>query len=259
MTINNIKGLLIDLEGVLYTGDKIIEGSINTIKKLNKNYKIKYLTNTTTISRHSIYKKLNQLDLHLNENDIFSPSIAVNDYLENKKINRIYLLANRNLKPDFSDFILDDQKPEAVIIGDIYKDFNWDNLNKVFELINNNHAILIALHKNKYCKRDGKISLDLGPFVNALEYASSVEAVIIGKPEKEFFNLAIDSLNLKKNEIAMIGDDIMSDIAGAKNNNIFAIQVKTGKYQLQDEKSQYIQPDYRINSIIDLPEVINLY
>ena len=97
------------------------------------------------------------------------------------------------------------------------------------------------------------------PFINALEYASSVEAVIIGKPEKEFFNLAIDSLNLKKNEIAMIGDDIMSDIAGAKNNNIFAIQVKTGKYQLQDEKSQYIQPDYRINSIIDLPEVINLY
>ena len=57
----------------------------------------------------------------------------------------------------------------------------------------------------------------------------------------------------------MIGDDIMSDIAGAKNNNILAIQVKTGKYQLQDEKSQYIQPDYRIDSIIDLAKIINPY
>ena len=56
MKLNNIKGLLIDLEGVLYVGDKIIEGSVETVKYLNNNYKIKYLTNTTTASRNSIFK-----------------------------------------------------------------------------------------------------------------------------------------------------------------------------------------------------------
>ena len=50
----------------------------------------------------------------------------------------------------------------------------------------------------------------------------------------------------------MIGDDIFSDIGGAKSNNIKAIQVKTGKYQLKDESQEIIQPDYRINSIADL-------
>ena len=61
-----------------------------------------------------------------------------------------------------------------------------------------------------------------------------------------------DSLGFKKNEIMMIGDDIISDIGGAKSNDIKAIQVKTGKYQPKDEVENIIQPDYRINSIADL-------
>ena len=258
MKLNNIKGLLIDLEGVLYVGDKTIEGSIQTVKYLNNNYKIKYLTNTTTASRNSIFKKLNNMGLQLDIDDIFSPSIAVNNYLHNNKIKRIYLLANKNLETDFKNFILDDKFPEAVVLGDVFKNFNWDTLNRAFELIINNKAMLIALHKNKYCKRNGKITLDLGPFVHALEYAASIKSVIIGKPDKEFFNLAIDSLNLNKNEIAMVGDDILSDISGAKNNGLISVQVKTGKYQPQDEGKEFIQPDIRIDSIASLPSVINV-
>jgi len=258
MKLNNIKGLLIDLEGVLYADDKIIEGSVEAVKNLNNIYKLKYLTNTTTNSRNSIFKKLNKMGLQLDIDDIFSPPIAVNDYLHKNNIKRIYLLANENLEPDFKNFILDDKNPEAVILGDVYKNFNWESLNKAFELIANNEAMLIALHKNKYCERNGKITLDLGPFVSALEYAATIKSVIIGKPDKEFFNLAIDSLNLRKNEIMMVGDDILSDIGGAKNNGLIAVQVKTGKYQLKDEGKEFIQPDFRIDSIANLSNLINV-
>ena len=248
----DIKGLLIDLEGVIYSGDKIIEGAINTLEKLNRKFKIKYLTNTTTTSRKLIYQKLRNFKLPLIETDIFSPSIAVTYYLKNNNISNIYLLANSNIKSDFNQFTFDDQNPQAIILGDIYKDFNWDNLNKTFELLTKNETILLALHKNRYCQRNNQISLDLGPFVCALEYASSQKAVVIGKPEKTFFDLAIDSLGFNKDEIIMIGDDIFSDIGGAKSNNIKAIQVKTGKYQLKDESQKIIQPDYSINSIAEL-------
>ena len=56
--ISEIKGLLIDLEGVIYSSNEIIKGSVNTISKLKKNFKIRYLTNTTTTSRNSIFNKL---------------------------------------------------------------------------------------------------------------------------------------------------------------------------------------------------------
>ena len=82
---NNYKGLLLDIEGVIYEGNKLIEGSIETISKLLVNgFKIKYLTNTTTTSRRLIFKKLLQFKLPLNESDIFSPAIATNIFLKKK-------------------------------------------------------------------------------------------------------------------------------------------------------------------------------
>ena len=250
--LNNFKGLLIDLEGVIYSGEEAIDGSIETIEKLKKKFKIRYLTNTTTTSRNLIFQKLINLNLSVNEEDIFSPSIAINAFLKDKKIKNIFLIANEKINSDFKEFNINSNNPDAVIMGDIYKDFNWDKLNNAFELLLKKECLLIALHKNKYCKRNNKIALDLGPFVNALEYASSKNAIVIGKPEKNFFDLAINSLSLNKNETIMIGDDIVSDIEGAKSNNIKAIQVRTGKFQSNDESDNFIQPDYRINSIADL-------
>ena len=250
--LNNFKGLLIDLEGVIYSGEEVIDGAIETIEKLKKKFRIRYLTNTTTTSRNLIFQKLLNLNLSVNEEDIFTPSIAINAFLKDKKIKNISLIANEKINSDFKEFNINSNNPDAVIMGDIYKDFNWDKLNNAFELLLKKECLLIALHKNKYCKRNNKIALDLGPFVNALEYASSKNAIVIGKPEKNFFDLAINSLSLNKNETIMIGDDIVSDIEGAKSNNIKAIQVRTGKFQSNDESDNFIQPDYRINSIADL-------
>tara|TARA_Y100001970_G_scaffold284297_1_gene401347 strand:- start:60 stop:845 length:786 start_codon:yes stop_codon:yes gene_type:complete len=255
--LENIKGMLIDLEGVLYNGDNIIEGAIDSINKVkSSNIQIRYLTNTTTTTKDHILKKLNNLNIPAKTNEIFSPIIAANNYLNKLKISKIFLMTQEILKKDFNNFILDDEKPEAIILGDIYKEFNWVNLNKTFQLINKNKALIIALHKNRYCRRENEISLDLGPFVSALEFASSSKAIIMGKPEKNFFDLAIQDMNLNNNEVIMIGDDIISDIEGAKNNNIYSIQVKTGKYQLEDELNRYLQPNHRLNSIKDLPDFI---
>ena len=82
--LNEIKGLLIDLEGVIYSGDQIIKGAIETIARLKDKFKIRYITNTTTTSRNLIFQNLKSLNLPVNENDIFSPSIAVNYFLKDK-------------------------------------------------------------------------------------------------------------------------------------------------------------------------------
>ena len=256
--LNNIKGILLDLEGVLYTGEKLINGAVKTIKYLKQqNLMIRYLTNTTTTSQRLILSKLRKFHIPACKSDIFSPSIAANMYLKEKNIKKIYLLSNKLLREDFADFKVDEKNAKAVILGDIYKEFNWEKLNKAFQIIIENNAIIIALHKNKYCRREKKIALDLGPFVESLEYASNKRAIIMGKPEKNFFSLALKDMNLPINQVVMVGDDILSDIGGAKKNNIIAIQVKTGKFQKKDVTTSPNQPDFRINSIADLPNYIN--
>ena len=81
------------------------------------------------------------------------------------------------------------------------------------------------------------------------------KSILMGKPEKKFYNMAIEDMRVPKNEVVMIGDDILSDIKGAKDIGIKTIQVKTGKYQETDSDNKFSQPDERIETIVD---VVNL-
>ena len=78
--------MLLDLEGVVYEGNKLVNGALNTINKLlSYNFKIKYLTNTTVTPRKQILKKLLKFKLSIIETDIFTPPIAAGIFLKKIK------------------------------------------------------------------------------------------------------------------------------------------------------------------------------
>ena len=256
--MSNIKGLLIDLEGVLYSDNKLIPGSIEVIKELKKNsIKLRFLTNTTTAPRKLILNILQDFGFDIEEEEIFTPIIATKNYLRDNSVKKIALVTDIEIIAEFNDYEITKKDPEVVIMGDIYKNFNWEILDRIFKLVYLNNAALIALHQNKYCMRDSKVSLDLGPFVKAIEYASCKKSILMGKPEKNFFNLVIKDLDTNNENILMIGDDITADIEGSKKANLKVIQVKTGKFQEKDLVHS-IQPHYRIESINDLPKLLGL-
>jgi Predicted sugar phosphatases of the HAD superfamily len=185
--IENIKALLIDLEGVLYSDNQLIPGSIDVIKELKKEgIKLRFLTNTTTSPRKTILDKLISFGFNIEEKEIFTPIIATKNYLRDNSLKKIALITNIEIIEEFKEYEITQKNPEAVIMGDIYKNFNWEILDRIFKLVYLNNAGLIALHQNKYCMRDGKVSLDLGPFVKAIEYASNKKSILMGKPEKIF-------------------------------------------------------------------------
>jgi len=183
---SRISGLLIDLEGVLYSDNKLIKGAVEAINTIRKNNsKIRFLTNTTTAPVKQILEKLKNFNFDIIKEEIFSPIIATKKYLTKNNLKKICLITDPSLVEEFDSFEINQKNPDAIILGDIYKNFNWVILDNAFKLINENNCRLIALHKNKYCKRDGRISLDLGPFVDAIEYACGIKAEVMGKPEKK--------------------------------------------------------------------------
>jgi HAD superfamily hydrolase (TIGR01458 family) len=116
-------------------------------------------------------------------------------------------------------------------------------------------AVLVALHRNRYCRRDGQIALDLGPFVAALDYAAGTQAEVVGKPSPLFFHLALDDLGLSAEHVAMVGDDIEADIGGAMQVGMTTIQVMTGKFAPKDIDHPSIRPDHLIASAAELPRM----
>ena len=87
-----ISGLLIDLEGVLYSDNKLIKGAIETINTIRKhNFRIRFLTNTTTASVKQILEKLKNFNFNIFKEEMFSPIIATRNYLTQNNLKKFVL------------------------------------------------------------------------------------------------------------------------------------------------------------------------
>ena len=170
--------------------------------------------------------------------------------------NKILLIVpDKEMQDDFSAFQLVDNNPDAVVVGDMGELFTFKLMNKLFRIIING-AELVAMHKNRYWVAADGLALDLGAFISALEYASNKSAAVMGKPNVNLFNLAVHSWNISKDFIYVVGDDLEGDIRGAQNAGMKSILVKTGKFRYENLENLKIVPDYIINSIADLPGLI---
>ena len=248
-----IKGFLLDLDGVLYIIDKPIEGAQETLKKLKEKYPVRFITNTTTKPRKIVYEKLIKMGFDVKEEEIFSALEATKQFLKEKDAGAFLILTDLALE-DMKD--IKKEPVEYVVIGDARDNFTYENMNKAFRYLMDG-AELLATAKNKYFRdKDGKLSLDCGAYIVGLEFATGKKAKLIGKPNKDFFLLAVKSMGLKPEEVAVIGDDIEADIKGAMDAGLKGILVKTGKFTPQDlEKG--IKPDLIIENINQILEFID--
>ena len=90
-------------------------------------------------------------------------------------------------------------------------------------------AELVALQRNGFKARADGLALDVGAYAAALEYASGREAIVVGKPAREFYTSAIAELGVQR--AVMVGDDLEADVAGAMATGLAGVLVRTGKYR----------------------------
>jgi HAD superfamily hydrolase (TIGR01458 family) len=249
------RAFLIDLDGVLYSGDQPIPGAAGAIAHLReKGRPFRFATNTTMRCRASLRRKLAGWGFQVSEDEIFSAPVAAAHYLRQQGQPRAFLLLTEDARRDFAGLEITDRQPDFVVMGDMGDEFNAALLNKAFRLILGG-AEFIALQKNRYWKTAEGLALDAGPFVVALEYATGRPARIVGKPSPDFFRLAVDDLGVAPAQVAMIGDDIEVDVGGAQRAGLKGVLVRTGKFQETDLQSG-IKPDGVIHSIADLVEYV---
>jgi phospholysine phosphohistidine inorganic pyrophosphate phosphatase len=190
------------------------------------------------------------LGFEVEEVEIFTPARAAAGLIGDKSC---FPLVDESLLEDLEGVTLAGDRPDYVLVGDLGKGFTFDRLNAAFRCLMDG-AELLALQKNRYWRKEDGLSLDAGPFVAALEYASGKNAAVIGKPEKGFFRLALEELGLGPHEVAMVGDDAEADVAGAQAAGLRGVLVKTGKYRPGVEGA----PDLILESFADLPEALEI-
>lgn len=255
--LSALKGILFDLDGVLYTGSNAIEGAVEAIEKLRNSHICRFVTNTSTLSLKSLQQKINKLGFAIPINEIISAPQATLFYLQRQLNPVCRLLLAEDVKQDFEEFNQSVVAANYIVVGDIGSTWSYTLLNQVFNDLMQG-AKLIAIHKNKFWQTEHGLQMDIGGFVDALEYASGMKAMIIGKPSADFFQIALDDMGLKSSEVAMIGDDIDVDVGGSQQIGLTGILVKTGKYRQNYAEASHVKPDLLIDSIANLPKLLGL-
>lgn len=228
----NLRTVLLDLGGVFYEGDRLIPGAREALARLRESgLPLRFVTNTTRQSRAALLRELAGRGLAIAEHELFTPATAARELLIAGGL-RPLLLSHPDLAPDFAG--VDPTAPNAVVVGDAGEHFRYAALNQAFRLVHGG-APLFALGRNRYFQEADGLSLDAGPFVAALEHASGVTAVLLGKPAPAIYRAALASAGCACADAVMIGDDVDSDVNGAIDAGLAGILVRTGKYRPGDE------------------------
>lgn len=227
-----IKALLIDLSGVLYVGNDVVPGAVEAIARVQKSdLALRFVTNTSRKTSSQILADLAAYGFDVRADQLFTATDAAKSWLLDSGL-RPWCLVHENIREEFDE--LDQADPNAVLLGDAAEDFTYANLNRAFQLCLGG-APLIAIGYNRYFKLGELMLLDAGPFVRAIEFAASTEAVIVGKPSGDFFQQVLASIPVPADEAIMIGDDVYGDVEGALQAGLSGCLVRTGKYQPGDE------------------------
>jgi HAD superfamily hydrolase (TIGR01458 family) len=253
-----VRALLLDLDGVLYVEDEAIPGAPEAVERLRSGgLDLRFVTNTTAHSRERTLDKLTRLGFAVEEQELVTPAAIAVRHCRERGLRRVELVMNDEVKQDFAELEQAVGEADAVIVGDLGPAFGYDVLNRAFRHLMEG-AELIALQKNRYWMRADGLSLDVGPFVAALEYASGREAYVVGKPARAFFEEILADLGVDANAAAMVGDDIESDIGGALDAGLTAVLVRTGKYREEAVRASGIEPSATVDTIAAMPELLGL-
>jgi HAD superfamily hydrolase (TIGR01458 family) len=245
-----VRALLLDLDGVIVAAGDAVPGSVAAIAELERRgipYRI--VTNTSLVSRVTLSRFAAKLGSRIPPERFQSALSASADFAARVfPGDPIYVLASADARTEFDGqrLLSNDEAAQpgaraaAVIIGDSPEELTYSNLNLAFRLVRNG-ARLVGMHRNPWWLTPDGPTLDSGSYVTGLEFATGARAQIIGKPAPAFFSLAVDALRrevadidgrLRRAEIAMVGDDIKTDVLAGQRAGLRGVFVLTGKHGL---------------------------
>src|SRR5512134_2711571 len=249
--------ILLDVDGVLHVSGDPIPGAADAVSELRRaGHALRFVTNNSTRPRARLAEELREMGFALDADELQTTPGAASRELEGKRVLALVMPA---IVEDLEGIELVGDHAEAVLIGGCDETlepnqvFSYMNLARAFDEIQMG-ASLYCLHKNKWWQTSRGPMLDSGAFVAGLEYATGVEATVLGKPSPAYFAAALDALGAEPELTWLVGDDAESDVRSAQLFGMRTALVRTGKFRPDTLEQLDVTPDVVLNSIAALPD-----
>ena len=251
--------ILLDIDGVLHVSGDPIPGASDAVSELRRaGHALRFVTNNSTRPRSLLAEELREIGFELSDDELQTTPGAAARELEGK---RVLALVMPTVVPDLSALELVGHDAEAVLIGGCDESlepnqvFSYMNLARAFEELTAG-ASFYCMHKNKWWQTRRGPMLDSGAFVAGLEYATGVEATVLGKPSPSYFAAALDALDAEPERTWLVTDDVEADVRGARLFGMRTALVRTGKFRPETLETADPAPDIVVSSLAHFPALL---
>ena len=257
---NKPKGIIFDLDGTIYTGEKLLPGAKQTVAWLKENdFSVIFISNKPLESNLTYSRKLSKLGIPTTSNEIINSTNALIYYLKEHFPNaRLFPIGESPFCNELAKFFELSENPNNidVVIASFDRGFNYKKLNIGFQAIKNG-AKFFATNADPTCPVPNGEIPDAGAIIGALEGCSNKKVEFVaGKPSKLIINLSLDRLNTTPEKCILIGDRLSTDIRMGKESKIKTVLVLSGVTSKNDIAKSSIKPDYVIDNLLYLPQLI---
>jgi HAD superfamily hydrolase (TIGR01458 family) len=251
--------ILLDIDGVLHVSGEPIPGSADAVAKLrDAGHALRFVSNSSTRPRSVLAKELRDMGFSVEDEELQTTSGTAARELAGKRVLALVMAA---VVPDLDALDLVGHDAEAVLIGGCDETlepnqvFSYMNLARAFSEIQAG-AAFYCLHKNKWWQTSRGPLLDAGAFVAGLEYATGVEATVLGKPSPSYFAAALDALEAEPERTWLVTDDVEEDVPGARLFGMRTALVRTGKFRPDTLDRATVSPDIVVSSLAQFPALL---
>ncbi|XP_020599023.1 phosphoglycolate phosphatase 2 [Phalaenopsis equestris] len=279
--IRSVDAFLFDCDGVIWKGDKLIDGVPEALEALRSMKKrLVFVTNNSTKSRRQYARKFASVGLDVSEEEIFSSSFAaamflkLNDFPRDKKV---YVIGEEGILEELelagytglggpddgkktiqlrSNFLFEHDKNVGAVIVGLDQYINYYKLQYATLCIRENPGCLFIAtnrdavgHLTELQEWPGA-----GCMVAAVCGSVQKEPVVVGKPSTFLMDFLLERYQITTSKMCMVGDRLDTDILFGKNAGCKTLLVLSGVTALSDLKdsSNSIHPDYYTSNVSDI-------
>jgi 4-nitrophenyl phosphatase len=254
---NNIKGLILDMDGVLWKGDQTI-GNLPKIFSMihEKGIRVTLATNNATRDVDQYILRMKDYGVSLEDWQVVNSGMAVAHVLKRflPQGGPVFIMGEHGLINVLKaeGFYHSADAPKAVIVG-MERDVTYEKLSTVTLFIRSGLPFIGTNPDRTFPTPRGLIP-GCGAFLALLEAATDVRPIIAGKPEADLYNLALERLETKREQTLVVGDRLDTDILGGYRAGFPTALVLSGVSTLQDVEKFSPKPDRIVPDLQSLVE-----
>lgn len=248
--MNQFAVFLFDLDGVIWRKDKLLPGALKVLRELRKREKtIRFITNNPRRSRIEIWQTLSQLGIKTNLKEVISPGLVVAEFAKEQSFSSLYFLGSSSLKEELiNEGFNFDTPPQAVLVGYDEGVSFWE-VKKAVKWLEKG-ALFLATNSDPFFSFLGERQPATGSLLRAIEEASGRKALVLGKPNPYFFEIATREIK-DVSQTVVIGNNPQTDILGAHAMGWSGILLSERPIKFPSIRDPR-WPDARVTSLYDL-------